>query len=58
MTDGYWRFCKVLERTKVTAPAIATQPETERVVLEQHTGTGEYRLRNLDTVLAEATDDA
>lgn len=58
MGDGYWRFCKVIERTRITAPTIATPPETERVVLEQHTDTGEYRLRPLAEVVTEAEDDA
>ena len=55
MSDqGYWRFCDLLERTRVTSPAVASAPETERVVLEQHTGTGEYRVRPL----ADVVDDA
>lgn len=52
--DGYWRFCDILERTRVTSPTIASAPQTERVVLEQHTATGAYRLRSL----ADVTDEA
>lgn len=54
--DGYWRFCEILERTRVTSPTIASPPQTERVVLEQHTGTGAYRLRPLGEVTDEADD--
>lgn len=54
--EGYWRFCDIVERTRVTSPTIATPPETERVVLEQHTATGEYRLRPLRAVVEEAGD--
>lgn len=54
--EGYWRFCDVVERTNVPNTVIATPPETERAVLEQHTGTGEYRLRSLDEVLTEASE--
>lgn len=55
MTEqGYWRFCDILERTRVTSPTIASAPQTERVVLEQHTGSGAYRTRPLDAVADEA----
>ncbi|MFB6304292.1 MAG: hypothetical protein ABEH47_03930 [Haloferacaceae archaeon] len=54
--EGYWRFCEVLERTRVTSPTIASAPQTERVVLEQHTATGEYRLRPLAEVTAAADE--
>jgi hypothetical protein len=53
--DGYWRFCDTFEETRVTSPTIATPPETERVVLEQHTGTGDYRVRPIRAVLTEAS---
>lgn len=57
MTDNnYWKFCNILERTRVTSPTIASRPETERVVLEQHTGSGDYRLRPLEEVLTEMND--
>lgn len=52
--DGYWRFCDMLERHNVTTPIITTPPETERVVLEQHTGTGKYRFRPFDEIANEA----
>lgn len=55
--DGYWRFCEFLERTHITAPTIAAPPETERVVLEQHTATGEYRIRPLERVTGEAREE-
>jgi hypothetical protein len=60
MTDedpGYWRFCDIVEQTRVTTPTIATPPETERVVLEQHTVTGEYRTRPLQNVAREARSE-
>ncbi|RCU46392.1 hypothetical protein DU504_03150 [Haloplanus salinus] len=41
--SGYRRFCEIVERTKIPGPTLATPAETERVVLEQHTETGEYR---------------
>jgi hypothetical protein len=52
--DGYWRFCEIIERTVVTSPTITSAPQTERVVLEQHTGTGAYRIRPLQDVTMEA----
>lgn len=52
--EGHWRFCDILERTRVTSPTVASAPETERVVLEQHTGTGAYRLRPLADVIDDA----
>jgi hypothetical protein len=52
--DGYWRFCEIVERQVVTSPTITAPPQTERVVLEQHTGTGKYRLRPLEQVTEEA----
>jgi len=53
--DGtYWRFCEIIERQVVTSPTITAPPQTERVVLEQHTATGEYRLRPLEQVTDEA----
>lgn len=52
--DDYWRFCEIIERTVITSPTIATPPQTERVVLEQHTGTGEYRIKSLDDVVSGA----
>lgn len=55
--ERYWRFCEIIERTTVTSPTIVTRPDTERVVLEQHTKTGEYRVRPLRTVVAEARDE-
>jgi hypothetical protein len=56
MTDDgeYWRFCEIIERQVVTSPTITAPPQTERVVLEQHTGTGEYRLRPLQAVTEAA----
>lgn len=48
--DGYWRFCAIVEREVITTPTVTAPPHTERAVLEQHTGTGEYRLRPLDDV--------
>lgn len=59
MTDeeGYWRFCDVIERTVITSPTITAAPATEKVVLEQHTATGEYRVRSLQDVTAEATHE-
>lgn len=57
MTDtGYWRFCEIIERTRVTSPIIATPAETERVVLEQHTKTGEYRVRPLQAIIEETSN--
>lgn len=55
--EGYWQFCDIIERTRVTGPTITTPPETERVVLEQHTGTGAYRIRPLHVVIAEAREE-
>ncbi|MFB6080673.1 MAG: hypothetical protein ABEJ81_06730 [Haloferacaceae archaeon] len=52
--DGYWRFCDVIERTVITSPTITSAPQIEKVVLEQHTATGAYRVRSLDDVTAEA----
>lgn len=52
--DGYWRFCEIIERTVITSPTITSAPQTERVVLEQHTGTGAYRIRSLQDVTLEA----
>jgi hypothetical protein len=52
--DGYWRFCDIIERTVITSPTITSPPQTERVVLEQHTGTGDYRIRLLQDVTLEA----
>jgi hypothetical protein len=52
--DGYWRFCDTFEEIRVTSPTITTAPETERVVLEQHTDTGDYRVRPIQTVVDEA----
>ena len=49
--DGYWRFCDILERQVVSGPRITAPPHVERVVLEQHTETGAYRLRSLDEVM-------
>ncbi|MFB6281320.1 MAG: hypothetical protein ABEH40_04825 [Haloferacaceae archaeon] len=54
--DGYWRFCEIIERTVVTSPTITSAPGTERVVLEQHTGSGAYRIRSLQDVTIEAAD--
>jgi len=54
--DGYWRFCDIIERTVITSPTITSAPQTERVVLEQHTVTGAYRVRSLREVTAEAAD--
>lgn len=54
--SGYWRFCEIVERTKIPGPTLATPAETERVVLEQHTETGEYRVRPLGVVMADADD--
>lgn len=55
--DGYWRFCDVIERTVITSPTITAAPGTEKVVLEQHTGTGAYRIRSLGDVTAEASHE-
>lgn len=52
----YWRFCEIVERREVTGPTVTTPPRTERVVLEQHTGTGDYRTRPLDAALGDAGD--
>ena len=54
VAEGYWQFCEILERRTVTAPTIASPPETERVVLEQHTEHGDYRLRPLTDVMEAA----
>ncbi|MFW5917932.1 MAG: hypothetical protein ACOCR0_00465 [Haloferacaceae archaeon] len=56
--DGYWRFCEVVERTKIPRPAVTTPPETEKVVLEQHTATGAYRFRSLEAVMSEASEES
>ena len=55
--SGYWRFCEIIERTKIPGPTITTPAETEQVVLEQHTETGEYRVRPLKTVMHDAADE-
>jgi len=54
--SGYWQFCNIVERTKIPGATLTTPAETERVVLEQHTGTGEYRVRPLGGVMTEADD--
>ncbi|MFB6256697.1 MAG: hypothetical protein ABEH58_08255 [Haloplanus sp.] len=41
----------------MTSPTVASAPQTERVVLEQHTGTGDYRLRPLTDVTEEANGE-
>ena len=51
--DGHWRYCDILERTRVTSPTVTSAPQTERVVLEQHTETGAYRIRPLADVVDE-----
>jgi hypothetical protein len=57
MSDsGYWRFCEILERTRITTPTVTAPPETQQVVLEQHTVTGEYRVRPLKEVAKEARE--
>jgi stress response protein YsnF len=54
--SGYWQFCDIVERTKIPGPTLATPAETERVVLERHTETGECRVRPLGVVMTEADD--
>lgn len=58
MSDsGYWQFCEIIERTRISGPTITTPAETEQVVLEQHTNTGEYRVRPLMAVMKEAANE-
>jgi len=52
--EGYWRFCDIVERRVITSSIITSPPQTQQVVLEQHTETGEYRLRSLASVTEEA----
>lgn len=54
MTEGYWRFCDMLKLTRIATQTITAPPQTERVVIEQHTENDEYRVRQLNTVLEEA----
>jgi len=52
----HWQFCDIVERTTIPGPTLATPAETERVVLEQHTETGEHRVRPPGVVLTDADD--
>lgn len=55
---GRWEFCDIVQNqykgvTQNDSGPNTIVPHSERLILEQHTETGEYRLRSLDRILPD-----